>query len=166
VHQDIPTPAYDPYENRSTTRQINSQQSGPELIGPAKTLINCCPGAWAPGKKMKRMKNYESLVDALADLKQRGYETDFEVETFCLYCSDLDIRLNPEAFHVDEFYRFEGDSNPDDSAVLYAITSDTGVRGTLVDGYGASSSNVSFEMARKLRSHHSTADVAMPTLNN
>jgi hypothetical protein len=25
VHQDIPTPAYDPYETRSTTRQVNRQ---------------------------------------------------------------------------------------------------------------------------------------------
>jgi hypothetical protein len=27
VYQDIPTPAYDPYENRSTTRQVNGQQT-------------------------------------------------------------------------------------------------------------------------------------------
>jgi hypothetical protein len=98
------------------------------------------------------MKNYSSLVDALADLKQRGYDADFETASFCLYCSDLDIRLNPEAFNVDEVYRFEGDSTPDDSAVLYAITSDTGVKGTLVDGYGAYSENISFEMAKKLHS--------------
>lgn len=96
------------------------------------------------------MKNYESLVDALDDLKTRGYQQDFETASFCLYCSDLDIRLNPEEFHVDEVYRFEGDSNPDDSAVLYAITSNTGVKGTLVDGYGAYSENLSFEMAQKL----------------
>ena len=96
------------------------------------------------------MKNYESLVDALADLKNRGYEEDFETASFCLYCSDLDIRLNPEEFHVDEVYRFEGDSNPDDNAVLYAITSHTGVKGTLVDGYGVYAENLSFEMGQKL----------------
>lgn len=99
------------------------------------------------------MKNYESLVDALDDLKQRGYEADFATDSACLYCGDLDLRLNPEEFNVDEVYRFEGDSTPDDSAVLYAISSSTGVKGTLVDGYGAYSENLSFEMAKKLQNH-------------
>src|ERR1700741_3899614 len=96
------------------------------------------------------MKNYESLVDALDDLKKRGYEADFATETICLYCGDLDIRLDPEDFHVDEVYRFEGNSNPDDSSVLYAISSSTGVKGTLLDIYGTYSELLNFEMARKL----------------
>jgi hypothetical protein len=101
------------------------------------------------------MKNYESLVDALSDLKERGYEADFETASFCLYCGDLDIRLNPEAFNVDEVYRFEGDSSPDDNAIVYAISSNTGVKGTLVDGYGTYSENLNFDMAQKLRGYHS-----------
>jgi hypothetical protein len=83
------------------------------------------------------MKNYESLVDALDDLKKRGYEADFELQSNCLYCNNLDLRLYEEEFHIDEVHRFEGDSNPDDSAVVYALTSPTGVKGTIVDGYGA-----------------------------
>jgi hypothetical protein len=96
------------------------------------------------------MKNYESLVDALNDLKKSGYESDFGIQTICLYCGDLDLRLDPEDFHVDEFYRFEGESNPDDNVVLYAISSSSGVKGTLVDAYGAYSENLSFDMAKKL----------------
>lgn len=103
------------------------------------------------------MKNYESLVDALDDLKKRGYEADFATEATCLYCGDLDLRLNPEEFKVDEVYRFEGNSNPDDNTVLYAISSSTGVKGTLVDGYGVYSESLSFEMARKLQDHPATA---------
>lgn len=103
------------------------------------------------------MKSYESLVDALDDLKKRGYEADFETQTACLYCSDLDLRLNPEEFNVDEVYRFEGDSNPDDSAVLYAISSSTGVKGILIDGYGAYSEHLSFDMAKKLQNHPALA---------
>ena len=99
------------------------------------------------------MKNYESLIDALDDLRKRGYEADFATQTVCLYCGDLDIRLDPEDFHVDEVYRFEENSNPDDNSVLYAISSSTGVKGTLVDGYGAYNDNLNFEMAKKLQSH-------------
>ena len=97
------------------------------------------------------MKIYESLVDALADLRKRGYEADFETEPFCLYCGEIDIRLSPESFNVDEVYRFEGDSNPDDSSVLYAISSSTGVMGILIDAYGVYVENLSFDMARKLQ---------------
>ena len=99
------------------------------------------------------MKSYDSLVDALDDLRKRGYDADFELQTNCLYCSNLDLRLNEEEFNIDEVYRFEGDSNPDDNAVVYALTSPTGVKGTIVDGYGASSDNISFDMAKKLQNH-------------
>ena len=92
------------------------------------------------------MKNYESLVDALDDLRKRGYEADFEPQSNCLYCSNLDLRLNEEEFHIDEVYRCEGDSNPEDNAVVYALTSPTGVKGTIVNGYGASSDNTSKQL--------------------
>lgn len=100
------------------------------------------------------MKNYQSLTEALDDLKTRGYEADFATETTCLYCGDLDMRLNPEEFHIDEVYRFEDDdSSPDGSAVLYAISSSTGVRGILVDGYGVYAEHLSYEMIRKMNTH-------------
>lgn len=99
------------------------------------------------------MKTFQSLIDALSDLKSRGYTEDFSLESSCLYCGDLDLRLSPEEFHVDEFYRFEGDSNPEDSSVLYAISSSSGVKGTVVDGYGMYSEYINFEMANKLSNH-------------
>lgn len=101
------------------------------------------------------MKSFQTLIDALADVKSRGYTEDFSVEPGCLYCGDLDIRLYPEEFHIDEYYRFDEDSNPEDSAVLYAISSSAGVKGTLVDGYGAYAENMNFEMAQKLSAHGS-----------
>lgn len=105
------------------------------------------------------MKNYDTLVDALDDLRSRGYDADFATDTVCLYCGDLDLRLNPEEFSVDEVYRFEGNSGPDDNTVLYAISSATGVKGTVVDGYGAHSGNLSFEMAKKLQNHPVIASI-------
>lgn len=95
------------------------------------------------------MKNYDSPADALDDLRKRGYDADFETESFCLYCGDLDLRFNEEEFHVDETYRFEGESNPEDNAVVYAMSSSTGVKGIIVDEQGASAENTSFEMTDK-----------------
>jgi hypothetical protein len=84
------------------------------------------------------MRAYESPADALDDLKKRGYEADFELHLNCLYCNDLDVRLYEEEFHIDEVYRFKGISNPSDNAVVYALTSPTGVKGTIVNGFAAS----------------------------
>ena len=85
------------------------------------------------------MENNESVDKALSDLKQQGYEADlnFETDSFCLYCSDLDMRLNPGAFHVDETIRVTGELHADNSAVVYAITSCSGIKGTLVDAHDA-----------------------------
>lgn len=86
------------------------------------------------------MKNTESLGDALSDLRKRGYEADlsFETDTFSLYGGDLDMRLNPDGFHVDEIdpvvdetHLHDGHSNG--GALVYAITSATGVKGVLVE---------------------------------
>lgn len=78
------------------------------------------------------MENYHSPEEALNNLRKRGYEADFSPNADCLYCEDLDIRLDPEDFHIDEAYRFEGDHSPGERSTVYAISSATGVKGTLV----------------------------------
>jgi len=79
------------------------------------------------------MKNYKSLDDALSDLRQEGYENDFTTASPCLYCSDLDMRLDPQDFHVDEVDRVEENPNSGNSVTLYAISSSVGVKGTIVE---------------------------------
>ena len=77
------------------------------------------------------MENFESVGKALSDLKKRGYEADlnFEEDPFGLYCGDLDMRLNPEAFHVDETDQIQSD----EKIVVYAISYSSGIKGTVVD---------------------------------
>jgi hypothetical protein len=83
------------------------------------------------------MNEYKSIGDALADLKQRGYEADFdfEKEKFCLYCEDIEVTLDPEEFHVDEVYKFQSYAGAYRNSILFAITSTSGVKGILVDEY-------------------------------
>jgi hypothetical protein len=99
------------------------------------------------------MKNYESLSTALDDLRKRGYENNFATDTFCLYCGDQDIRLDPEEFHIDEVYRFGSQPNPENSFIIYAITSLSGVKGTLVATDETYTGSLNLEMAKKLRDH-------------
>lgn len=79
------------------------------------------------------MKNYKSLDEALSDLEKKGYENDFTTASPCLYCSDLDMRLDPQDFYVDEIDRIEENPDTGYSATLYAISSSVGVKGTIVE---------------------------------
>jgi hypothetical protein len=87
------------------------------------------------------------LIDVLADLEKRGFTHDFGLKE---ECRETDVALPPEEFEIVEFYRFEGMSNPDDSSVVYAIQSQTGLKGVLVDAYGVYSDPFKGEMISQL----------------
>ncbi|MCX2453673.1 phosphoribosylpyrophosphate synthetase [Pedobacter sp. PLR] len=98
---------------------------------------------------------YDTLTDAVADLEKRGYEYDFILAPDCIECKAIDLQLMPEEFEIDEFYRFEGMTDPGDSAVIYAISSPVGnLKGVLIDAYGVYAENVSPELLDKLKMHH------------
>ncbi|SFQ02804.1 phosphoribosylpyrophosphate synthetase [Parafilimonas terrae] len=98
------------------------------------------------------MKNYNSLNDALKDLRQRGYTANFKTQKVCLYCGDLDMRLDPQDFNVDESYRFPENINGV-SCLLLAITSSGGLKGTLLDDYNTGPANINEAMMEKLNAH-------------
>ena len=93
---------------------------------------------------------YNSLSEATAGLKDRGYTHDFNLKSDCVECPALQLKLDPESFAVDEFHRFEGMSSTDDNSIVYAISSNEGVKGILVDAYGVYGSSLSDKMVRKL----------------
>jgi hypothetical protein len=97
------------------------------------------------------MKQYESLVDALSDLRGQGYTEDFNLKQNCLECRESTFKLLHDEFQVDAFYRFEGMTDPDDESIVYAISSTTkNIKGVLVSAYGAYSEPVTDEMMKKL----------------
>ncbi|SHI62083.1 hypothetical protein SAMN02745146_1202 [Hymenobacter daecheongensis DSM 21074] len=95
--------------------------------------------------------SYDTLLQAVRDLQKRGYTNDFNiVDGHVLHCPGLDLKLHPQHFHVREFYRFEGDSDPGDESVVYAIESERGVKGLLVSAFGAYSEPLNDELMHKL----------------
>lgn len=97
------------------------------------------------------MKNYDTLSEAVNDLGKRGYSHDFKLGGNAITCEALDLQLEPEKFKIDEHYRFEGASNPGDNSVVYAISSDDGIKGVIIDAYGVYAESLSFEMLEKLK---------------
>lgn len=100
------------------------------------------------------MKKYATLVEALDDLRNRGFTNDFDRKLNYLECSRLQILLHPDDFEIVEVYRFEGATDPDDSSVLYAIEGKDGLKGVMVDAYGVYANPVSSELLAKLQVKH------------
>ena len=95
------------------------------------------------------MYTYDTVTEAVNGLKKRGFSLDFNLQENCIVCHQH--KFNPDDFEIVEVYRFEGNSDPADEAVVYAIQSVDGVQGVLVGGYGPSADTMSSEMAKKLQ---------------
>ncbi len=98
------------------------------------------------------MYNYDTVSEALNDLRRRGFVVDFNLQENCLVCHN--DKFDIEDFEVAEVYRFEGNTDPADEAIVFGIESKTGIKGVLVSGYGISAEGISAEMAKKLSLHN------------
>ncbi len=96
------------------------------------------------------MSKTETLSTTINELKSQGYTIDFKLSDQKLESIDQKHSYTKSDFIVDKVYRFEGMSNPSDNSILYAISTEDGKKGTLVDGYGISSGQVSKKLRDKL----------------
>ncbi len=78
-----------------------------------------------------------TLVYCLNYLVKQGFTADFKVSAQGLNVLGRDKTYQHDEVKILNFYRFEGDSDPADNSILYAIESNDGTRGTLVDAFGA-----------------------------
>ncbi len=100
------------------------------------------------------MNSFDTVTDALKELKHKGYTVDFNLAFDKIICLNNEICLNPDEFEIVEVHRFEGDSNPDDEDVVYAIESKDGkVKGTMMSAYGMYAESISTTMIQKLSIH-------------
>lgn len=100
------------------------------------------------------MNTYNTLSEAVNDLTKKGYTLNFNLKQDCIECAEQPLSLQPEEFEIDDVYRFEGQNDPGDSNILYAISSHNHqVKGLLVNAYGAYSDSFSAKMVEKLKLH-------------
>ncbi len=95
-----------------------------------------------------------TLSGVLAVLKERGYDTEFRLLEDGRVQSLADHAIyTTEALKIIRTYRFEGESNPSDSAVLYLLEHTSGSIGYIINAYGTYSDyegDVFDEFIRKL----------------
>jgi len=85
---------------------------------------------------MKFMDSMNTVAEKIEELKKEGFVEDFFFE-------DGKLKTENDSFEKEDIteikeYRFEGKSNPDDLSILYQITTKTGKKGTIADGFGPS----------------------------
>jgi len=81
-----------------------------------------------------------SLVQVLETLRMQKKDNEFRwtQEGFTIGRGKF---YQPEDLKIIKTFRFEGESNPDDSSVLYMIEANDGLIGYTIDTYGAYSSH-------------------------
>lgn len=92
---------------------------------------------------MENRYHYASVLKALEELKTLGFTVDFNLR-------EEDIMHYPHNYEIQHIYRYEGESNPDDEAIVYGITSNTGEKGVFVAGFAPNSENEAAKVLHKL----------------
>jgi hypothetical protein len=64
-----------------------------------------------------------------------GYTDDFRPTVKGLESKKTNRVYKPQEIRVVNFFRFEGNTNPADNAIMYIIETIDGVKGTLVNSY-------------------------------
>jgi len=92
--------------------------------------------------------HYDTVSTVINKLRKQGFTIDFNLKGNSL--SHPGGILKVSDFTIVDVYRYEGNSDPADEAVVYAIESYNGIKGILVSGYGISADDASEEILKKL----------------
>jgi hypothetical protein len=92
---------------------------------------------WANESSNQQEQTFMNTLTACVNkVVKDGFTDSFKVTPRGLFSPAKDKFFAPEEVHVLNFYRFEGESDPADNAIMYVIETDDGLRGTLIDAYG------------------------------
>ncbi|MGV3541331.1 MAG: hypothetical protein ACO1OQ_16060 [Rufibacter sp.] len=86
---------------------------------------------------MQDKEELSSQTKVEAKLRKEGYTEDFRVtEDGRLATFSGNKAYSVNDVKIVDFYRFEGETNPDDMAILYALECNDGTKGTISNSYG------------------------------
>lgn len=89
---------------------------------------------------MNRSDQMTTLMQVLEKLRLEKKDNEFRW-TPEGFTAGRGKNYQPEDLKIISTFRFEGESNPDDSSVLYLIEANDGLIGYTIDTYGAGSSH-------------------------
>lgn len=105
---------------------------------------------------MESKHSYDTVSQATNELIKRGYTTDFSIQANkdCIVCNHTKLALSEKEFKIDEIYRFEGETDPGDEMIVYAISSELhSVKGIIVNAYGVYADTNTSNIIKNLSKH-------------
>jgi hypothetical protein len=81
-------------------------------------------------------KEMKTLIECIDVITKRGYKTSFLGLNDNKIKGEREKPYSPYEVKITNFYRFEGDSDPGDSSILYVIETNDGDKGYLTNAYG------------------------------
>lgn len=93
----------------------------------------------------------ETMTEALERLAAEGYTASFSAERGGIRCSGCASWHAADEVQIEEIVRFEGQSDPADEAVVFALAcGECGIKGTMVAAYGPDMDPDDAELVLKL----------------
>jgi hypothetical protein len=93
----------------------------------------------------------ETVTEAIRQLEAQGYDANFRIDAAGVHCGACGTGHMPERLVVTEMARFEGNSDPGDEEVVFAVECpDCGAKGIVVSAYGSAADPEVFEILTRL----------------
>ncbi|MES2425321.1 MAG: hypothetical protein V4560_00050 [Bacteroidota bacterium] len=92
--------------------------------------------------------HYDTISEAIAHLRLQGYTIDFNLNANQIEGGDPCFSINE--LEIVDVYRYEGDSDPADESIIYALQGPMGAKGVFVANYGANADSAAAEILKQL----------------
>lgn len=77
-----------------------------------------------------------TMSEAMTKLRDIGFDNDFVMGDKGLFSRTNNKTYQAKDLIIKKVYRFEGNSDPGDSSILYAISASDGTKGIFIDAFG------------------------------
>jgi hypothetical protein len=85
----------------------------------------------------KGMPHYRTPMAVKTEaLREKGFTEEFQICQEGLKALNSGKIYQPQDLKIQEHFRFEGISDPDDMAVMYVVKTNDGLKGTIIDAFG------------------------------
>lgn len=96
----------------------------------------------------------DSLAIVMSELEKQGFTSQLEVNGKRLISFKTNNLYSAGELKITRFYRFDGESNPEDSAIMYAIETFHKEKGALVDAYGTTADTATADFICSVNNIH------------
>jgi len=102
----------------------------------------------------------KTLSEVMEVLRGRGYVEDFNLLEENISYRDGGEKVNLSDIVIDKIYRFTGQNDPEDEAILYAMRNvKDGAKGIFVNGFGIYTDDRADEVIAKITVEEDQSDI-------